>query len=150
MALWDNIRRELQNLWEILTTGQAQPDEVPEETEQEPGGFFGGEEPPEEPPGPAPFGEERGDEEYFGYDAGEGPYMYEWGEAEERFWDRIAGEHMFISQENYDEAQRQFDIGFIDQDVDTDTRNEAREAFLDEMLWTEMDWDAFADYYSEI
>jgi hypothetical protein len=149
LPIWDNIGRELRNLWEILTGGEPIPDDIPEETEDEPGGFFGGEEPPEEPPGSAGFGSDDEDRGYFGYNAGDGPYPYDWGDAEIRFWDRVAGEHMFFGQENYDEAQRQFELGFIEDDIDTEDRNAAREEFLEQMLWTVMDWDAFEDYYSE-
>jgi hypothetical protein len=165
LAIWDNIWRELQNLYEILTGGEPTPDETPEETDTEPGGFFGGEEPPEEPPAPPFFGgddeeeqppgfgqEDDEDRGYFGYNAGDGPYMFDWYEEEQRFWDRIADQHYFLSQENYNEAQEQFNLGFIalGDEVSTRDREEARERFLDEMLWTEMDWDAFKDYYSEV
>jgi hypothetical protein len=150
LPIWDNIGRELRNLWEILTGGEPTDDEIPEETTDEPGGFFGGEEPPEEPPGSADFD----DDNYFAYHAGDGPYDVggrgDWGEAEERFWDRIADEHYFLSQENYDRAQEAFYEGFIEQNIDKETRNQEREDFLDEMLWTTMDWDAFEDYYNEI
>jgi hypothetical protein len=145
LPIWDSIGRELRNLWEILTGGEPTDDEIPEETDEEPGGFFGGEEPPEEPPGSAGFDEN----EYFAYHAGDGPYPDDWGDAEIRFWDKIAGEHYFWDRDNYDRAQAAFDEGFIEQDIDTDDRKEQREDFLEEMLWAEMDWSAFEDYYSE-
>lgn len=149
MPFWGDIGRNLRNLWETLTTGDTTPDDFPEETDEEPGGFFGGEEPPEEPPGSAGFGGDDDGRDYFGYNPGDGPYQEDWGDAEIRFWDRVAGEHYFFGQENYEEAQRQFELGFIEQDIDTDDRKEARELFLEEMYWTVMDWDAFEDYYSE-
>jgi hypothetical protein len=146
LPLWDNLGNAFRHLWEILTTGEAEPDEeIPKERDEEPGGFFGGEEPPEEPPGAADYD----DDNYYTYYAGEGPYPDHWGDAEIRFWDRLTDEHIFFSRDNYDKAQAAFDLGFIDEDIETEERNEQREEFLDELLWTEMDWDAFEDYYSE-
>lgn len=145
MPIWDNIGRELRNLWEILTGGEPTDDEIPEETTDEPGGFFGGEEPPEEPPGSADFD----DDNYYTYNAGDGPYPDDWGDAEIRFWDRLVDEHIFFSQDNYNRAQEAFNEGFIEQNIDSDDRKQQRADFLDELLWTEMDWDAFEDYYNE-
>jgi hypothetical protein len=146
LAWWDNVLHAVERIGDWLG---GQRDDIPEETDEEPGGFFGGEEPPEEPPSSAGFGGDEDNRDYFTYYSGNGPYLDEWGDAEIRFWDRVANEHMFFGESNYNEAQRQFELGFIEQDIDTDERTEAREDFLEEMLLMTMDWDAFEDYYSE-
>jgi hypothetical protein len=146
VAWWDNIWRELQNFAERLGgQGQLEPDEIPEETDEEPGGFFGGEEPPEEPPGPADYE----DRDYFAYQAGEGPYPDDWGDAEIRFWDRQFDEIFFYSRDDFDRAQELFYDGFMRDDIDSVDRVQAREDFYELTTFDAIDWDAFADYYSE-
>lgn len=154
MPIWDSIGRELRNLWEILTTGEAQTDdEIPEETDDEPGGFFGGEEPPEEPSGSAGFDDDDGGDfdpdDFYVYHAGEGPYHPNWGDNEAAFWDTVADRHIFESYDKYEEAMEAFDTGWIDQSVDTDERTEAREYYT-EVMYMDMDWTAWQEYYSEL
>ena len=172
MAFWDNIWRELRNLYETLTTGDTEPEEevVPEEPEepQEEGGFFGdlfggdepeepstggglfgGGEPPDEPSPGGYYGADDGG--YFAYHAGEGPYPEDWGDAEIRFWDRQFDEHFFDDQGQYNRAQPLFYDGYMakDDEISHEDRVQARDDFLDETYFDAIDWDAFADYYSE-
>jgi|SRR6516162_3018704 hypothetical protein len=172
MAIWDDIFRELRNLWEIITTGEPLEEEEPEEeiAPEEPdegGGFFGdlfgAEEPeqPEEPPPSGSFWGEDADERtgyasaddggYFAYTAGEGPYPDSWGEPEQRFWDRQFDGHFFDDQGQYDRGQVLFYDGYMakDDEISHEDRVQARNDFLDETYFDAIDWDAFADYYSE-
>jgi hypothetical protein len=158
VAWWDVVWRELQNFVDRLGGGVAEPDEIPEETDEEPGGFFGGEEPPGEPPGPADFGGEEPDHRgydsaddgsYFGYHAGEGPYPEDWGPAEQQFWDTQFDGHIFDNQAQYDQAQPLFYDGYMatDDEISHVDRVQARDDFLDTTYFDAIDWDAFAEYY---
>lgn len=169
MAIWDEIGRELRHLWEILTTGEASPDDdTREETEEEytePGGFSGGDEPPDQPPGSGLFGGDDFPEEEppsgydsaedggrFTYYAGQGPYSENWGPREERFWDRQYNEHMFESRAQYDETLEVFYNGYMatDDEISHDNRVEAR-AYLKELTYrTDIDWEAFKEYYGDM
>ena len=155
MAIWDTIGRELRHLWEILTTGEAQPDEeigpdddeeIPEDEPETGGGFFGDDEPEEPPPSGG-----AGEGGYFTYQPGDGPYPDNWGDAEIRFWDRQMGEHIFDNEAQYDQAQEYFYLGYMagDDEISHEDRVQAREDFLDETYFDAIDWDAFADYYNE-
>ena len=158
MAFWDNIRRELANLWEILTTGEALPEEEPtpeepEEIEEPGGGFFGDlfgrEEAEEEPSSGGYYGADDGG--YFAYHAVEGPYPEDWGDSEIRFWDRQFDGHFFDNQGQYDRAQPLFYDGYMagNDEISHEDRVQARDDFLYETYFDAIDWDAFADYYSE-
>jgi hypothetical protein len=177
VAFWDNIARELRNLWETFRTAgeyqepepeeETEPDEAtespdeggflgdffgggePEERPETGGGFFGGGEPPDESPPSGYYGADDGG--IFTYEPGEGPYPEYWGSAEERFWDRQMGGHIFDNQTQYDQAQEYFYLGYMagDDVISHEDRVQAREDFLDETYFDAIDWDAFADYYSE-
>jgi hypothetical protein len=142
MAWWDNVLNAFERFGEWLGGDR---DEVPEETADEPGGFFGGDEPPDEPSGSADFDPD----DYIGYHAGDGPYDPDWGENEAAFWDTVMDGHLFEGQSQYDEVMEAFNTGWIDQGVLTEERNEARE-YWTELTYMEMDWTAFDDYYSEL
>ena len=168
MALWDDIGREIRHLWEILTTGEASPDEdtrlEEEEESTEPGGFFGGDEPPDRTPGSGGFFddipdeeppssyEEAGDGGYFTYHAGQGPYGDNWGEREIRFWDTQFDQHMFDNQNHYNETIPLFYDAYMagDDEISREDRKQARFDFKEWTYIVDINWDAFKEYYSDM
>ena len=150
MPIWDDIKRELANLWEILTTGEAQtpPEETPEEEPETGGGFF--DEPPEKPP---PSGGGIFDEGFwYEPDENPGPYPDNWGPAEERFWDKQMDDYFFQDESQYERAQEAFYDGYMAQDdeITHEDRMVAREEFLDITYLDAIDWEAFQEYYDSI
>lgn len=163
MSLWDDIRRELAHLYEILTTGEATPDEeTREETEEEytgSGGFFGDDESPEEPSDsgglfpdvepPVGYDNSEGDG-YFTYQPGEGPYKENWGQPEIRFWDQQFNEHVFDNRHHYDVTLDKFERAFMDQSLTYDERKEARNDFKSWTYIADINWRYFREYYASI
>jgi len=151
VAWWDNILRELQNIADIFSGRGQDQDEIPEETDDEPGGFFGGGEPPDEPPGSAGFGDDYDEDGLLPYHAGDGPYPEDWGDAEIKFWDTQFDGHIFDNQNHYDHAQELFYDGYMagDDEITHEDRIAAREDFLDWTYFDAIDWDAFEEYYRE-
>jgi len=145
LPIWQDIGRALRDVFEILTGGEPEPEEPEEEEFEDEGGDF---EPPEEPPTGGGFFDEEEPENYT-YHSGEGPYPFDWGEAEENFWDRQMDGYLFSDQDEYDRIQELFYEGFMRDDISTEDRSAAREEFYEESYIVDIDWDAFAEYYNE-
>lgn len=146
MAWWDNVLDAVSRIGDWLAGDR---DDIPEETDEEPGGFFGGEEPPDEPSGSAGFDDDFDPDQWFWYQEGNGPYHPDWGDNEIAFWEKYAVGHPFDNMTNYENAMEEFNTGFIDMGVDTEERNEARDAFYEETGLV-MVWADFEEYYSEL
>jgi hypothetical protein len=144
VPFWQDLGLALREIWDTFRNPESEVEPEPEE--------FGGDsgEPPEEPPY-TPFGEEEDepdedDSGQFNYFGG-GPYPFDWGEGEERFWNTQMDGFPFQNEVEYENLQDLFYHAYMDRDISTEERREYREQFLEDSYIVTINWAAFREYH---